>query len=92
MADKIFGVLGKKNMVNILHLLARDKKKYREVEKLLGNPSTTARHLKLLEEEGLIKREVSAERYRPVYYSLTSKGKKIQTLVKDMEEEYGDKA
>lgn len=62
--------------------------KYKEIEEIVGNPSTASRSLLELETMGIVKRRVSAEKYRPVYYALTEDGKKLLSLVREIEEKY----
>ncbi len=75
-------------MIKILDCIAVKRRKYGKIENILGNPSTTTRHLKILEKEGMVRREVHIEKYRPVYYYLTEKGKNIHKLVREIQEEY----
>ncbi len=88
MSEEIFKILGKKGVIKILDCIVVKRRKYGEIEDILGNPSTTTRHLKILEKNGIVRREVHMEKYRPVYYYLTEKGKKIHKLVKEIQEEY----
>jgi DNA-binding HxlR family transcriptional regulator len=61
------------------------KMRYSEIVKIVGYSSTTTRALKNMERHSIVKKEVLNEPYRPVSYSLTDKGKKLATLVKDLE-------
>lgn len=91
MANKEFiKILGKKGVIEILENLDKSKKgmKYKEIELIIGNPGTTARRLADLEKLGIIKRKVSEEKYRPVYYSLTDKGRDLASMVKEIKEKY----
>ncbi len=89
-SEDIFRLLGRKGVIELLYSLEERKRKYKELEEIIGNPSTTARRLKSLEKHGLIKREVSSEKYRPVYYSLTNKGRKLLFVVRQVRENYGE--
>ncbi|WP_456475276.1 winged helix-turn-helix transcriptional regulator [Candidatus Pyrohabitans sp.] len=89
-SEEIFRLLGKKGVIRLLDSLEGKKRKYKELEKIIGNPSTTARRLKSLEAHGLINREVSSEKYRPVYYSLTKKGRRLLFVVREVREKYGE--
>jgi DNA-binding HxlR family transcriptional regulator len=89
-SEDIFRLLGKKGVIELLYSLEERKRKYKELEEIIGNPSTTARRLKSLEKHGLIKREVSSEKYRPVYYSLTNKGRKLLFVVRQVRENYNE--
>lgn len=82
-------ILGKRGVVKILENLDKKKEmKYKEIENIVGNPSTTARRLADLEKLGIIKRKVSEEKYRPVYYSLTDKGRDLALMVRELKEKY----
>jgi DNA-binding HxlR family transcriptional regulator len=61
------------------------KMKYSEIVKVVGYSTTTTRSLKSMERLGIVKREVLNEPYRPVAYSLTEKGKKLTSLLKEIE-------
>jgi len=88
--ENILKILSQKGVLEILENLDREKSlKYKELEEFVGNPSTTSRRLNSLEKKGLVERHVSSEKYRPVYYSLTDKGRKLLFLVKEMRESYG---
>lgn len=62
--------------------------KYKEIEEIVGNPSTASRNLLELEAHGIVKRSVSSEKYRPVYYALTEDGRKLLSMVREIEEKY----
>lgn len=90
MDEYILKILSQKGVLEILENLDRKKSlKYKELEEFVGNPSTTSRRLNTLEKKGLVERHVSSEKYRPVYYRLTDKGRKLLFLVKEMHESYG---
>ena len=90
MNENILKILSQKGVLEILENLDNKRSlKYKELEEFVGNPSTTSRRLNSLERKGIIERLVSSERYRPVYYSLTDKGRKLLFLVKEMRESYG---
>ena len=58
---------------------------YSEIVKIVGFATTTTRSLKGMEKLGIVKRQVLNEPYRPVAYSLTEKGKKLATLLRELE-------
>ncbi len=89
-SEDIFRLLGRRGVIELLYSLEGKRRKYKELEEIIGNPSTTARRLKSLERHGLIRREVSSEKYRPVYYSLTEKGRKLLLVVRQVREKYGE--
>lgn len=61
------------------------KIRYSDLVEAVGYSTTTTRALKSMERQGIVKREVLNEPYRPVAYSLTDKGKKLLTLLKELE-------
>jgi DNA-binding HxlR family transcriptional regulator len=92
LTEKIFKLLAQKGVIDILRSL-EDKEegmKYNEIEKIIGNPSTTSRRLSSLEGLGIVKRAVSSEKYRPVYYTLTKDGKDLLWIVREISEKYGE--
>lgn len=83
-------MLGRKGIIEIMENLEKKGEglKYKEIEEMVGNPSTASRNLMELETYGIVKRRVSAEKYRPVYYALTDDGKKLLSLVREIKEKY----
>lgn len=81
-----FNVLVKKGVKEILHALA-DKKgmNFTELRELVGSPTTTSQRLQELTELGILRREVQADRFRSVRYSLTEKGVQVTKLLKELE-------
>jgi DNA-binding HxlR family transcriptional regulator len=81
-----FNVLAKKGVREILQALA-DKKgtNFTEIQELVGSPTTASQRLQELTGLGILKREVQADRFRSVKYSLTEKGIKVVKLVKELE-------
>jgi DNA-binding HxlR family transcriptional regulator len=69
----------------LLSLEKAGKMRYSDIVKTVGYSTTSTRALKSMEKHGIVKREVLNEPYRPVCYSLTEKGKKLATLVKELE-------
>jgi DNA-binding HxlR family transcriptional regulator len=59
--------------------------RYYEIVKVVGYSTTTTRALKSMERQGLVKKEALNEPYRPVSYSLTDKGRKLATFLKELE-------
>ncbi len=90
MSGRIFKVLGRKKVIEILENL--DKRggglRYKEIEEVVGNPSTASRNLMELESYGLVERRVSSEKYRPVYYALTEEGRELLSMVREIREKY----
>jgi DNA-binding HxlR family transcriptional regulator len=81
-----FDVLAKKGVKEILQALA-DKKgmNFTEIQELVGSPTTASQRLQELTRLRVLKREVQADRFRSVRYSLTEKGTQVAKLVKEME-------
>jgi DNA-binding HxlR family transcriptional regulator len=81
-----FEVLAKKGVKEILQGLA-DKKgmNFTEIQELVGSPTTASQRLQELTRLGILKREVQADRFRSVRYSLTEKGTQVAKLVKELE-------
>ena len=59
--------------------------KYSEIVKVVGYSTTTTRSLKNMEKLGIVRRELLNEPYRPVAYSLTDKGRKLNSILKELE-------
>ena len=69
----------------LLNLERAGKMRYSEIVKAVGYSTTTTRSLKSMEKLGMVKREVLNEPYRPVAYSITDKGRKLTSLLKELE-------
>jgi DNA-binding HxlR family transcriptional regulator len=69
----------------LLSIEKAGRMKYSEIVKVVGFSTTATRSLKSMEKLGIARREVLDEPYRPVAYSLTEKGKKLLSLLKDLE-------
>jgi len=81
-----FDVLAKKGVKEILRALA-DKRgmNFSELRELVGSPTTASQRLQELTGLGILKREVQADRFRSVRYSLTGKGTQVAKLIKELE-------
>ncbi|MFQ5710139.1 MAG: winged helix-turn-helix transcriptional regulator [Candidatus Geothermarchaeales archaeon] len=76
--------------IALLELRERGGMRYSDLAKAVGHSTTTSRALNAMEGMGLVKREVLAEKYRPVVYSLTEKGERLAEIaltLRDFEEE-----
>ena len=64
-----------------------DKKgmRFTKLKELVENPTTASQRLQELAELGLVKRDVQADQYWTVIYSLTEKGIQVVKLVKELE-------
>jgi DNA-binding HxlR family transcriptional regulator len=58
---------------------------FTEIQELVGSPTTASQRLQELTRLRILKREVQADRFRSVRYSLTEKGTTVVKLVKEME-------
>tara|TARA_Y100000310_G_C20683815_1_gene817689 strand:- start:1274 stop:1552 length:279 start_codon:yes stop_codon:yes gene_type:complete len=79
--NNLINLLGKKFTIEILSLLMDKSLKYTEIEKITKNPKTTNIRLNEMTTEGLIERNVLNEKYRPVVYQITEKGKSALKLI-----------
>jgi len=79
----VFDLLALKGArVILVELSKRNECRYSELVEAVGHSTTTSRALNMMEELGYIKREVLQEKYRPVVYSLSVKGKELAGIVK----------
>jgi DNA-binding HxlR family transcriptional regulator len=82
----IFNLLALKGTRKILvKLHSLGETRYSELVKAVGHSTTTTRALNHMENFGLLKRRVLTEKYRPVMYSLTEKGKRLAKIVLELE-------
>jgi DNA-binding HxlR family transcriptional regulator len=80
----IIDVVSKKWAICIINHLGRAKSlRYNEIKNQIGviSPKTLSDTLKVLEKEGLIKREVYPETPPRVEYSLTKEGNELKTAL-----------
>jgi len=81
-----FDILGKKGVKEILNALASKKEmNFTELRELVGSPTTASQRLLELTRLGILKREVQADRFRSVRYSLTERGIKVIRLIRELE-------
>lgn len=59
--------------------------KFTELKGLIGSPTTASQRLQELTSLSLIKRDVQADQYRTVIYSLTGKGAQAVRLMRELE-------
>ena len=77
-------IIGQKWTLQIVnHLLATNSLRFCELQEALGgvNPSTLSSRLKMLEEEGLVSRTQLSTVPPHVEYSLTGKGRELESVV-----------
>jgi len=77
----IFKVLALVGTAKILDALSEGPMKYSEIVKVVGLSTNATRSLKALQSYNLVKRRVVNEPYRPVEYSLTESGAKLQQIL-----------
>jgi len=83
----IFNLLALKGTRKILtKLYSLGEVRYSDLVSAVGHSTTTTRSLNYLQNFGLVKRRVLAEKYRPVVYSLTEKGEKLAKIVLELQE------
>jgi len=80
-------ILAKRGTMRILYTLAEkgEAMNFTEFKRLVGSPTTTSSCLQDLVRAGLVKKEIQADRYRSVKYSLTVKGSHVAKLVRNLE-------
>lgn len=79
-------ILARKGTMRVLCALAdRGEMNFTEFRRLVGSPTTTSKCLQSLVEAGLVKKEIQADRYRSVRYSLTARGARVAKLVRELE-------
>ena len=68
-------IIAHKGSMRILHAISeRETMNFSEFRRLVGSPTTTSKCLQGLVGAGLLVKEIQADRYRSVKYSLTAKG------------------
>ena len=83
----IFELLALKGArIIVTELSKKDEVRYSELVEAVGHSTTTSRALNMMEKLGYIKREVLQEKYRPVVYSLTPKGRRLDEVVKTLKQ------
>lgn len=79
-------ILALKGTAKILAALMKyEKMKYSELTKVVGFSTTTTRALKAMGSQKLVSKQVLNEPYRPVEYSLTERGRKLATILEEIE-------
>ncbi|MBO8173232.1 MAG: helix-turn-helix transcriptional regulator [Bacillaceae bacterium] len=83
--EKALDVIGKKWVILIVRELITGTKRYKDIENALGaSPKMISQRLKELEEKGIVKRMVYPEIPPRVEYSLTEKGKTLNSVLEAM--------
>lgn len=86
--EKAFEILGKRWNGLIIQMLLRDKKRFSDINQSIPNlsPRMLTERLKVLENEGIIKRTVYPEVPVRIEYELTNKGKDLDKVMKTIQE------
>lgn len=84
--QKILDIIGGKWSMSIIYALLFGKRRFKELERLIPGISTRmlVKELKNMEENGIIIREAFATVPPTVEYSLTAKGKKLETSINEL--------
>ena len=70
----------------LIELSKKDEVRYSGLVEAVGHSTTTSRALNMMEKLDYIKREVLQEKYRPVVYSLTPRGRELAMIVKSLKQ------
>jgi len=82
----VFELLALKGTIRILKQLSREPRiAYSDLVRTVGHSTTTTRALNAMVKLDLLQKEVLNEKYRPVVYFLTDKGKKLAEIVTTLE-------
>lgn len=83
---KTLKIIGSKWTMLIIHNLFTGKKRFGELQKLLGtiSPKTLSQRLFELEKDGIVKKKIFAEIPLHVEYSLTTKGESLKSIFETM--------
>lgn len=84
--EKTIKIVSRKWTMHILHNLFEDKKRFKELERVINGISTKtlSQRLKELEREKIIRRTAFAEVPLHVEYSLTDKGRSLRDIFNKM--------
>jgi DNA-binding HxlR family transcriptional regulator len=81
----LIDVIALKGTAKILLALRKQDQNYSALAKLVGFSTTTSRALKAMESNKLVTKQVLNEPYRPVIYSLTERGRKLSSILDEIE-------
>lgn len=79
--------LGSKWSLELIYYL-QERRRFCELQEIMGgvNPTTLSQRLKTLEVEGIIHRQVVPDAQRHVEYELTSKGRDLVNVFRELTE------
>jgi len=79
-------IIARRGTMRILCALAdKGAMNFTEFKRLVGSPTTTSSCLRGLVGAGLVRKEIQADRYRSVRYSLTDRGSRVAKLIRNLE-------
>jgi len=85
-AKKLLEIFGQPHVLDIIHTLAGEVWGFNQLQQVTGvNSRTLTLRLQLLQTEHIIKKVVCPDDARCRYYQLTSKGKKIDRILKQLD-------
>lgn len=84
--QKILDIIGGKWSMSIIYALIPEKRRFKELERMIPGISTRmlVKELKNMEENGIVNREAFATVPPTVEYSLTTKGRKLETSINEL--------
>lgn len=84
--QKILDIIGGKWSMSIIYALISDKRRFKELERLIPGISTRmlVKELKNMEENNIVNRQAFATVPPTVEYSLTSKGRKLEPIINEL--------
>jgi DNA-binding HxlR family transcriptional regulator len=84
--QKILDIIGGKWSMSIIYALIFDKRRFKELERMIPGISTRmlVKELKNMEENGIVIRQAFATVPPTVEYSLTPKGRKLETSINEL--------
>jgi len=80
----ILKTLAKHGCAEMILALHERPRNYGELQKIVGNPATTQRTLKMMINQGLLRREVQQDERRTVRYYLTPFGEACAAFLEDL--------
>ncbi|MPS74522.1 MAG: transcriptional regulator [Chryseobacterium sp.] len=84
--QKILDIIGGKWSMSIIYALISDKKRFKELERMIPGISTRmlVKELKNMEENGIVTRTAFATVPPTVEYNLTPKGRKLEPIINEL--------
>jgi len=84
--QRILDIIGGKWSMSIIYSLISEKKRFKELERMIPGISTRmlVKELKNMEENNIVNRNAFATVPPTVEYSLTAKGKKLEPIINEL--------